>query len=51
MLLRETCGNNDCKTDVAALVVWQGLVSSFKTDMEIFGQWLDLYYLGEAFDL
>ena len=33
------------------LVVWGGLVSSFKTDMDIFGQWLDLYYLGEAFDL
>ena len=31
-------------------VVWQGLTSSFKTDMDIMGQWLDLYYLGEAFE-
>lgn len=32
------------------VVVWQGLISSFKTDMDLFGHWLTLYYLGEAFE-
>ena len=44
-------GKTESDLNFPASVVWQGLVSSFKTDMDIFGQWLDLYYLGEAFDL
>ena len=51
VLEEDKYGKTESDLNFPASVVWQGLVSSFKTDMDIFGQWLDLYYLGEAFDL